>query len=679
MLKSRDIQSYRLFETLSEGLIYFMVVFSPWAFGTTQPWSTWTMNVAGYLLGLLLAAKLAIRWGKHYRAPRWDRAASREPGGEDGGERRAEDGGQSTEDRRRRTDDSEQSPAASRLTTALAGLTLAILGYILVSALNARATFVPEAVSFDYHECIPWLPHSFDSSRTWQSFWDYLALACAFWAIRDWVVGKTDTEARRRRTEDDAHGTDSRRGVVETEADGEGRGTGASHRRWSQDGGQRTENRYKVAQAGTPLPAPNSLLQAPSSLLPASRSLPLASPLPARLRRLLWVLCLNGGLLGVEAIAQRLSNTGKLLWLVQPEIHKTAEGQFGPYAYRSNAAQYFNLVWPVCLGFWWTLNRARSRGAGEGRGQRTEDGGLGAGNGEQRAEGGERRAEDRGQQTEGRSRRAGGGNSRFPASGSLASTLWLLACGIIMAACPIISTTRGGAFVTVGILVMAALFLTATHFLFDHSRHRGGADSRLGAHQTTRLSSGKPRARRRFESLRAWTRQNATVLLVLGFTVGALVLGYELGWKQLGPRLRSAVMEEGFAGREAEYDQARPMARDFPWFGTGPGTFATVFQLYLPAGQEEYWIQVHNDWLETRITFGWVGSALIAAAFLLVLARCFLPGGIHGGRRFIVLLWLALAGCLVHARFDFPFQIYSVLFCFLVLCAVLSVVSRRGA
>ena len=32
--------------------------------------------------------------------------------------------------------------------------------------------------------------------------------------------------------------------------------------------------------------------------------------------------------------------------------------QFGPYAYRANASQYFNLLWPVCLGFWWTLNRS---------------------------------------------------------------------------------------------------------------------------------------------------------------------------------------------------------------------------------------------------------------------------------------------------------------------------------
>ena len=33
---------------------------------------------------------------------------------------------------------------------------------------------------------------------------------------------------------------------------------------------------------------------------------------------------------------------------------------------------------------------------------------------------------------------------------------------------------------------------------------------------------------------------------------------------------------------------------------------------------------------------------------------------------------LALAGCLVHARFDFPLQIHSILFLFLLIAAMLA-------
>ena len=167
-------------------------------------------------------------------------------------------------------------------------------------------------------------------------------------------------------------------------------------------------------------------------------------------------------------------------------------------------------------------------------------------------------------------------------------------------------------------------------------------------------------------------RARPTLLLV--FWAGVLVLGYALGWKALEPRWSQLARD--YAARDGIYERARPMAADYPIFGTGPGTFAAVFNLYRDT-TETYWpAQIHNDWLETRITFGWAGSALISLAFVTVLVRWFVPGGIHGSRPFVVLTWLALAGCLVHARFDFPFQIYSILFLFLVLCAILSDLTR---
>ncbi len=72
MLTLRQLRFYQQADALSGWLIAFMVVFSPWAFGTTQPWSIWTMNSCGYLLGALLAAKLFIRFRRGYRPARWD-------------------------------------------------------------------------------------------------------------------------------------------------------------------------------------------------------------------------------------------------------------------------------------------------------------------------------------------------------------------------------------------------------------------------------------------------------------------------------------------------------------------------------------------------------------------------------------------------------------------------------
>ena len=500
-LLARDVQIYCVCEDLTELLIYLMVLFSPWAFGTTQSWSIWVMNSAGYFLGAMLAVKLAIRRLKDYRPPRWDDDWAEPPGARSG--------------RRLLT--------SSRLTATLAVLTVAILGYCLISALNARATYEADALSFAYHGYVRWLPHSFDSSRTWFAFWSYLGLALSFWAVRDWLSGKSTAEER-----------------AERQANGPGANTQAKF-------------------------------------------------FPARLRRLLWLLAINGGLLGLEGIIQRLDGSGKLLFLVRPRIHKTAATQFGPYAYYANASQYFNLLWPGCLGFWWML---------------------------QRSHGFERKGHH-----------------------------VVLLCCAIMAACPIISTSRGGALITVGMLGLATLILVATHFLFAAHRRE----------------------------------DKSTRILTLGvlalFFAGVLTLGFSLGWKALKPRM--ATLREGFQKREVEYDAARPMAADYPVFGTGPGTFASVSQLYRASSTVNWYVQLHNDWLETRITFGWIGSALIALAFATVVLRWFAGGGIHGGRRFIMLMWLGLGGCLVHARFDFPFQIHSIVFLFLVLCAMLFNLSRN--
>jgi hypothetical protein len=396
--------------------------------------------------------------------------------------------------------------------------------YCLISAVNARATFYRDNLSFAYHRCINWLPHSFDSGRTWLAFWTYLGLALSFWAVRDWLLGKSEGEERGQRRKAQPDGDDS------------------------------------------------------------------APLLPARLRRLLWVLALNGALLGVEGIAQRLQGAGKLLFLVQPRVNPGAGAQFGPFAYRANASQYFNLLWPVCLGFWWTLNRS----------------------------------------------------SGFKHN---AHHLILAGCAV-MAACPIISTSRAGALITVGIVALAAILLSATHFLF-------------AAHQSQDRKA----------------RRITLACLYVCFT-GALALGFALGWKSLKPRM--AQLSEGFEIRQAMYDAARPMAEDYPVFGTGPGTFETVFGQLYRTSTDTYWpAQLHNDWLETRITFGCLGSGLISLAFVAVVLRWFARGGIHGGRRFLILIWLALAGCLVHARFDFPFQVHSIVFLFLVLCAILFTLTRR--
>ena len=214
--------------------------------------------------------------------------------------------------------------------------------------------------------------------------------------------------------------------------------------------------------------------------------------LTGRLRQLLWLLCLNGALLGLESIIQRASGSSKLLFLVQPLVNPEGITQFGPYAYRGNAADYFNLLWPLCLGFWLTLQRA--------------------------------------------------GGTRF------GSHQLLLFCAVIMAACPIISASRGGALVAAGILTVALVYLAATGSLKSEVR----------------------------SSRSSFVIRHSSFILLGVFIVLVLGLGWYFGWDSLEPRMEK--IGEGFQNRQEMFDAAKPMAVDYPLFGTGPGTFGTVFR-----------------------------------------------------------------------------------------------------
>ena len=79
------------------------------------------------------------------------------------------------------------------------------------------------------------------------------------------------------------------------------------------------------------------------------------------------------------------------------------------------------------------------------------------------------------------------------------------------------------------------------------------------------------------------------------------------------------------------------------------------------------------------VTFGRVGFSGVLFMLILVVSgwslRC---GGIPAHRVLVRFLWLSLAGCLVYAVVDFPFQIYSVRLLFLLVCSILSCLSRPG-
>ena len=485
--KSREPKLHRWSDRCTESLIYFMVLFSPWAFGATQHWSIWTMNITAYALGALLVSKWIIRWSTGFRP--WPSESPK----------------------------NEISPRQHRLRlihktcnllTAICMLLL--LGYILTSAINARASFNLQTHEYTFFEGVnKGLPHSYNAKGTWFLFWQYLGLIILFWSVRDWMSGARPTSS--------------------------------------------------------------------------------SISLNPRLKRLLFMICLNGGALALECILQRIyygEYRGKLLFLVEPGINSGNLAQFGPFAYRSNAASYLNLIWPLGLGVFIQLAR---------------------------------------ENLDYRKRRIGYGPE-----------ILLIPSIILAAGGPLISSARGGTFVMLGLLILAAGSMILV----------------------------KVRSR--------YIRLSVTMIF---FAV--LGSAYYVGWEKLEPRLVN-IFSDNMSNRTEIYETTLKMIDEYGSYGSGPGTFESVVQFELkfkPNWDHVRWeAWAHCDYLEFLLTFGRPGAAILTIIVSIVIIQSLFIRYKRSDNIVILFAQLCLLGVATHALFDFPLQVYSILN---LLCVISIVISHN--
>jgi O-antigen ligase len=479
----------------SEVLIYTILTFSAWAFGTTEQWSIESVTELNFVLGGLLLAKWIVKGVTGFRPERWDEESGRR-------------------DRR-----------SKFIVGSLAILSVLLIAYCGIAAWNARAVFSYDTLGFTYFEHYrPWLPHSYDQASSWMAFQVYFSAACFFWSVRDWLITKSRSEIRGSRGE--LQEADDPSAVI----------------------GMEPEKKQRI---------------------------------PARLRRLLWFLCLNGSLLALQGSLQRLSGSNELLWMVRPRFNSWAHAQFGPFNYRSNAAQYLNMLWPVALGFAWSLHQLQKKKLGQG------------------------------------------------------SELVLFPLAGVILAGPMIANSRGGAAIALG----EALAVIG---IFAYALRR--ADWRKTA------------------------IVGAAILLII-------CSASALEWQAIQSRLAENSFNS-LSGRREIYENAYRIVADFPLWGTGPGTFSSMYYLYRVDPSQMWMAMAHDDFLQTLVTFGSVGLTLILIMIAIGLAYPFVGKGMRTPPMFSLCLLVAISGCLIHARFDFPMQLYSLFLLFLTVGAISMSVGR---
>jgi len=164
------------------------------------------------------------------------------------------------------------------------------------------------------------------------------------------------------------------------------------------------------------------------------------------------------------------------------------------------------------------------------------------------------------------------------------------------------------------------------------------------------------------------TREVRFLRLALVLLAAALVW---LGVGGLGKKLEQAGLE---TNRPQIYASSLSLISDFPIFGSGAGSFESVFPLYKdPALGQSTYDHAHNDYLETLADQGLVG--LLLAAGFVVFAYRQLARGIRRRRDPLLrgILFGALGGTLsllFHAMVDFNFQIPANAAWFMVLLAM---------
>lgn len=167
-------------------------------------------------------------------------------------------------------------------------------------------------------------------------------------------------------------------------------------------------------------------------------------------------------------------------------------------------------------------------------------------------------------------------------------------------------------------------------------------------------------------------------LFILSF--GTIMLGGTRGFDRIKNtfKIGTAPMQED---RYDIYKHLPDMIADHTLWGVGPGAFSTVY--FFHRGPQRTGIQsddsvgwsawAHSDPLEILITFGVVGTILIAILSLIIVVFSLQTFRFRRDDNSLEILSIGMCTFLIHSCFDFPFQVYSLSHLFIVTLALFSV------
>lgn len=165
--------------------------------------------------------------------------------------------------------------------------------------------------------------------------------------------------------------------------------------------------------------------------------------------------------------------------------------------------------------------------------------------------------------------------------------------------------------------------------------------------------------------------------VILATVVGVLLMvAMSTDWKEKLTRFQTATetLQERYPSKV--YHE---LAREIGWLGYGPDCFQMALPVYMEAfGLAEkhgFWRNAHNDYYEYLANWGWWGGALwgmlVGGGLWLSLREHYRAIILWGSTQWALSFCggCAIIGMLVHALWDFPLEIASILLYFLTLVA----------
>lgn len=168
-----------------------------------------------------------------------------------------------------------------------------------------------------------------------------------------------------------------------------------------------------------------------------------------------------------------------------------------------------------------------------------------------------------------------------------------------------------------------------------------------------------------------------TILIVSMLVIDLFIVSAWFGLDKVQQRLTETSLAQ--EGRDEVVIDALPMIADYPIFGSGGGSFYSVFPMYKRADVYAFYDHAHNDYLQMAIEYGPIALFLLACLVLYCLFKALKA---MRERRHSIMKGTAFAcsmgtiGMLIHMTVDFPIQAPANACYFVVFLALSLVISE---